>query len=101
MMVVLALAKPIEKGRRSAFLTAVAGALTASPARGPGVAHRIAREILADFFIPPRMSDAGEMGARSRSPKMGFGLNRAGRWGRGLDSDRTSQRFAEIVDDAD
>jgi hypothetical protein len=73
-MIMLALSLPTEKDRRGAFLNAVAKALAASPVRGPGAAHRIAREVQREFFIPPRMDAAGEMGARSRTPRQGFAL---------------------------
>jgi hypothetical protein len=72
MMVVLALSRPIGAGRRDAFLSAVAGALAASPVRGTGAAHRIAREVQREYFGPPRMSDPGAAGGYSRSPKFGF-----------------------------
>jgi hypothetical protein len=74
MTVVLTLAAPIERARRDAFLRAVTAALAASPARGAGVAHCVAREIQRAFFDPPQMSDPAEMGARSRSPKVCFAV---------------------------
>jgi hypothetical protein len=69
--VVLTLAAPLERGKRDAFLAQVASTLAKQPARGPGVVHRIGREVQREFFEPPMMSDAGE---RSRTPRQGFGL---------------------------
>ena len=69
-MVVLALSLPIERDRRNAFLNAVAKALAASPSRGPGVAHCIAREVQREYFIPPRMS---ETHPRATARREGFG----------------------------
>jgi hypothetical protein len=76
MMVVLALSLPIEKDRRNAFLSAVAGALAASPVRGAGAAHGIGREIQREYFIPPEMS---EPHPKSTARREGYGWNRASR----------------------
>jgi hypothetical protein len=56
MMAVLALTASIDRDRRNAFLGLVARALAASPARGAGVAHRIANKVQRDVAGPLRMS---------------------------------------------
>jgi hypothetical protein len=70
MSVVLALAAPIDRDRRDAFLHAVVNALAREPTRGPGVAHRVGREVQRGFYDAPRMSDCHD--ARSRSPRQGY-----------------------------
>jgi hypothetical protein len=72
MAIVLALAAPIERARRDAFLQQVVAMLACEPERGQGVAHRIGREVQAQFFVAPRMSYPGAADAYSRSPKLGF-----------------------------
>jgi hypothetical protein len=67
--VLMTLAAPIERARRDAFLERCASALASRPARGPGAAHRVGRELQRSFYAPPQMSDAGE---RSRTPRQGY-----------------------------
>jgi hypothetical protein len=70
----MVLTAPIDRGRRNAFLKAVAGALAASPVRGAGAAHRIGREVQREYFIPPRMSET-----HSTARREGYGWGRAAR----------------------
>jgi hypothetical protein len=44
-------------GDRDAFLKALAAELDKQPMLGPGVVHRIAREIQARLFSPPLATD--------------------------------------------
>jgi hypothetical protein len=66
MMVVLALSRPIQKDRRNAFLSAVAGALAVSPVRGAGVAHRIAVALQREFRSAANVPDAPEVDGAPR-----------------------------------
>jgi hypothetical protein len=64
MAVLEALARPIDQGRRDAFLKAVASSL--GEARGAGRVHQAARQIQREYFDPPELDDKGFHGARSR-----------------------------------
>jgi hypothetical protein len=50
---ILPLAYPLPPATRQDFLQAVSSALNGSPASGPGMAYRVARELLPKFFSPP------------------------------------------------
>jgi hypothetical protein len=67
--VLMTLAAPLERARRVAFLERATAILASRPERGPGVVHRVGRELQRDYYNPPQMSDAGE---RSRTPRRGF-----------------------------
>jgi hypothetical protein len=56
MAAVLAAAQPLARGRRDAFLRAVAADLGRARERGPGVLHRIIRATQRQFFDPPDLS---------------------------------------------
>jgi hypothetical protein len=64
--VVFALATPIAQHERPAFYEAVAEALTHSGERGPGAAHRIAREKQAVFVADLRVEAALTLGRQAR-----------------------------------
>ena len=64
---VLGLARPLEEGRRGAFLQAVAEQLAAEPMAGPGAVHRIARGLQRQFFDPPADPRLGSAQHRSRA----------------------------------
>jgi hypothetical protein len=60
MDLLLSLSQPIEPWRRTEFLTAVAAELEASGEMdGPGVVHRVARQVQRKFWEPPRETDPG------------------------------------------
>jgi hypothetical protein len=50
---VMAAARPIAVEQRDAFLQQVAAGLASSPEIGPGVVHRVCREIQRAFFDVP------------------------------------------------
>jgi hypothetical protein len=47
------LAEPIAYGRRDEFLQAVAATLGNCPQPGPGVTHRVARDVHSNTSAPP------------------------------------------------
>jgi hypothetical protein len=49
-----ALAKPIDHGRRDAFLQAVVAGLAGE--RGEGRVHQVARQVQREFFSPPQFN---------------------------------------------
>jgi hypothetical protein len=50
---VQALAWPLPRESRQAFVAAVENALAAHPVRGAGLAHRVAVQLQRQFFTPP------------------------------------------------
>jgi len=55
---VMAAARPIDVGRRDAFLQDVAAALRHCCEVGPGTVHRICAEVQRRHFDPPDLSRA-------------------------------------------
>jgi hypothetical protein len=53
---VLPLAFPMAPSCRSDFLEAIEHALSAHATRGPGLVHRLARDLQRGFLEPPRKS---------------------------------------------
>jgi hypothetical protein len=56
MDVVRALAAPLARGQRGAFLMRVTDALAASRERGPGNAWGLASALQRQFYDPPKLS---------------------------------------------
>jgi hypothetical protein len=50
------LCKPLRPGDRDPFLRALAQELGREPQLGPGVIHRVARNLQRQFFDPPDLS---------------------------------------------
>jgi hypothetical protein len=64
------LAQPLEPHRRGEFLEAIAQKMETSVAPaaiGPGVLHRIAREVLQNFWDAPPDLRSGRVGPRGGS----------------------------------
>jgi hypothetical protein len=57
LLVLEALARPIDQSRRDAFLQAVADNL--GTVRGEGRVHQIARQVQRDFWNPPQFNEKG------------------------------------------
>jgi hypothetical protein len=57
---VLAAARPLPVDLRDPFLHAVAHELSGRAEVGPGVVHRVCRELQRQFFSPPNLSRSND-----------------------------------------
>jgi hypothetical protein len=52
-------ARPLRPQDRDAFMRALADELSRHPSIGPGLVHRIARDLQRTFFTPPNLNGVG------------------------------------------
>ena len=59
------LSEPLERDRRTEFMTEATRRLEACPVIGPGTAHQIGRIVQRDFRDPPLDMRRGRIGPRN------------------------------------
>jgi hypothetical protein len=67
LQIVMRMAEPISRDRRSAFLQDVADALGTYPAVGPGLVSRVCREVQARHFDPPLATETSAPRHKARA----------------------------------
>jgi hypothetical protein len=66
---VLPLCFPLPREAREPFLAAIENALRAHPVHGPGLVHRLARDLQPSFFTPPPKSPAPQFFNARKHPR--------------------------------